>query len=153
MISFPSITWFHMRSSWLWRSEVLLWHPPLTGSECNISLDYISFFYEAGGSKASQPQLALDPQDTWIRKGQAFGKYMLSFLCNSCHLWIYYHGRGNTRGKEGKWEIIGAGMVHEICGQNMSDLSPSLILSVTRAHALSELAGPPRDNLCQVFIW
>ena len=33
-------------------------------------------------------------------------------------------------------------MVHEICGQNMSDLSPSLILSVTRAHALSELAGP-----------
>ena len=33
-------------------------------------------------------------------------------------------------------------MVHEICGQNMSDLSPSLILSVTRAHALCELAGP-----------
>lgn len=33
-------------------------------------------------------------------------------------------------------------MVHEISGQNMSDLSPSLTLSVTRAHALSELAGP-----------
>lgn len=33
-------------------------------------------------------------------------------------------------------------MVHEISGQNMSDLSPSLSLSVTRSHALSELAGP-----------
>lgn len=33
-------------------------------------------------------------------------------------------------------------MAHEISGQNMSDLSPSLTLSVTRAHALSELAGP-----------
>ena len=32
-------------------------------------------------------------------------------------------------------------MVHELSGQSMSDLSPSLTLSVTRSHALSELAG------------
>lgn len=33
-------------------------------------------------------------------------------------------------------------MVHWLSGQSMSDLSPSLTLSVTRSHALSELAGP-----------